>query len=146
MKTKGVVAVLVTALVFWAGWEAASVRFERDIAVERQQYTERVKDLEETYREKESEQSKKLAEAWAEVDRARSDADVLRTASARMQFELTEAKRKLSATAGSADDTCRKRLTESLEFIRRFDALASGSVEVARDVAVKKDAIVKITQ
>ena len=146
MKTKGVVAVIVAALVFGAGWEAASVRFERDIAVERQQYAERVKALEETYRETEREQSQKLAEAWSEVDRARADADALRTASARMQFELSEAKRKLSATTGSADDTCRKRLAESLEFIRRFDALASGSIDVARDVAVKKDAVIKITQ
>ena len=146
MKTKGVVAVLVAALVFCAGWEAASVRFERDIAVERQQYAERVKALEETYRETEREQSQKLAEAWSEVDRARADADALRTASARMQFELSEAKRKLSATTGSADDTCRKRLAESLDFVRRFDALASRSVEVARDIAVKKDAVIKITQ
>lgn len=146
MKTKGVVVVIVAALVFGAGWEAASVRFERDIAVERQQYAERVQTLEETYREKESEQSKRLAEAWSEVDRARSDLDAMRTSTARMQLELSEAQRKLSATAESADDTCRKRLAESLDFIRRFDALASGSVEVARDVAVKKDAIVKITQ
>ena len=146
MKTKGVVAVIVAALVFGAGWEAASVRFERDIAVERQQFAERTKVLEETYREKERQQSTKLAEAWSEVDRARADADALRTASARMQFELSEANRRLSESARHSGDACTQRLAECVCFVQRFDEIAGRSVGLAQDIAVKKDAIVKITQ
>lgn len=141
------IAVLVAvAFAFFAGHWTTSVSFERKIAVEKQERLEEAKRIENAFREKEREQAKLLAVAWDEANRARADLDALRASSFGLRDELARANRKLSETAGDSKDSCRKRLAESVEIIRRYDAIASRGLELAHDASVKKDAVVRIVK
>lgn len=140
----GYIALL--AVAFFFGYKYASSVYGEQIAELREDYAMRAVELQEEYREKDRENTKKQAELTDALVRARADNDVLRDNAVRMQYDLDQANRRLSDRADRAGDTCSKRLAESLEIIRRYDEIASRGLELAQDVAVKKDAIVKITQ
>ena len=145
-KTKIVVTLIGVVTIFFAGYQFAANRYERDIAEARTEYAMKAQTLEEKYREKDRENTKKQAELTNALVRARADNDVLRDNTVRMQYDLDKANRRLSDRADRAGDTCSKRLAESLEIIRRYDEIASRGLELPQDVAVKKDAVVKLVK
>lgn len=145
-KLKHLSILCLSVFIFIAGYLFAANRYERDIAEARAEYAIKAQTLEEKYREKDRENTKKQAELTDALVRARADNDVLRDNTVRMQFDLDQANRRLSDRADRAGDTCSKRLAESLEIIRRYDEIASRGLELAQDVAVKKDAVVKLVK
>lgn len=136
---------LVTSGIFFAGYRTASICYERDIAQAKAKYAADAKLLEEQYREREREQIRQLSEAIDKMENARNRADVLLNRTVRMQHELDQANRRVSDLASRSGDACTKRLSESLEIIRRYDEIASRGLRLAQDISVKKDAIVEIT-
>ena len=145
-KVKAVACAIGVLAVFLAGYEAASVRFERDIATERQAFAEKAQVLEANYRDKERKTAQSLVDAWAARDEALRIARDERTASARLHVELTEAERRLSEAARNSRNPDTERLAQCVRFVRRGAELSLRGAEVARNIAIDKDAIVEIVQ
>lgn len=146
VKAKLLAAVILAPLIFYAGYEAATVRFERDIALEKERSALELVALEEKYRETEDSLRQSLVLAWDKANRASADLVRERLARDRLHDELKTVKRELSETAGHTVDVDRKRLAEALEYIDRYDAIASRAIELARVSVIKKDAVVRIVK
>ena len=86
MNKRVVVALLVVVPIFLAGYQTASICYERDIAQAKSQYAADAKLLEEQYREREREQTQQLSEAIDKMEEARTRANVLHNRTVRMQY------------------------------------------------------------
>ena len=86
LNKKIAMVVLVTSGIFLAGYQTASICYERDIAQAKSQYAADAKLLEEQYREREREQTQQLSEAIDKMEEVRTRANVLHNRTVRMQY------------------------------------------------------------
>lgn len=138
-------ALAVCALIFWAGYEAASNVYEKDIAELRQDYAERSQALEREYREKERTATEALAAAWQERDKALADAVDLRSDAERVHSEAAAAKRSLSRARAGTCQSERKQLARCADLLAEGVELGAEGSSLSQRVAIDKDALANIS-
>ena len=142
-RLAGVAAALVAA--FIGGYQYAAALYGEDIAALREDYAERSATLESQYREKESQNAKKLVAAWEARDKALADADSLRDAVDRVRLEADTARRELSRDGATACTAERAKLAAGAEVVAKLAQDLGACSKLASKLAADKDAVVKAT-
>ena len=143
MKFKLLAVVLGSAAIFFAGYQYAAALYGEDIAALREDYAERSATLESQYREKESQNAKKLVAAWEARDKALADADSLRDAVDRVRLEADRARSTLSRADASACTAERAKLAAGAEVVARLAKDLGACSRLASELAADKDATIK---
>lgn len=143
-KTKIVVTLIGVVTIFFAGYQFAANRYERDIAEARAEYATKAQTLEEKYREKEREQYNSLVLALEERDKALAS---LRDRSAdleRLRKQAADARSRLSASGTTTCSAEREQLARCAGLLERGYGLLERGAELSERTAIDKDAVVKI--
>lgn len=135
---------LVGAMLFVGGYRYAAALYGADIAALREDYANRARELEETYRAKEQESARAIVAAWEERDRARRDAVRLDGDLDRLRDEAAALRRELSRTPADPCAPCRARLSECSKLLERGSELLERGAREYQGVAADKDALSSI--
>lgn len=135
---------LVGAMLFVGGYRYAAALYGADIAALREDYANRARELEETYRAKEQESARAIVAAWEERDRARRDAVRLDGDLDRLRDEAAALRRELSRAPADPCAPCRARLSECSILLERGAELLERGAREYQGVAADKDALSSI--
>lgn len=135
---------LVGAMLFVGGYRYAAALYGADIAALREDYANRARELEETYRAKEQESARAIVAAWEERDRARRDAVRLDGDLDRLRDEAAALRRELSRTPADPCAPCRACLSECSKLLERGSELLERGAREYQGVAADKDALSSI--
>lgn len=136
--------ILVGAMLFVGGYRYAAALYGADIAALREDYANRARELEETYRAKEQESARAIVAAWEERDRALRDAVRLDGDLDRLRDESAALRRELSRAPADPCAPCRARLSECSSLLERGAELLERGAREYQDVAADKDALSSI--
>ena len=136
-----VVGVLV---VFFSGYKYAASTYKAEIAQLREEHALATKELTDEYREKERGQAQQLADAWDKYEKARAESVDLRADADRVRKLADGYRTKLSRANSDSCDAVKERLASCTRLLEEGAGLSAEGSELAKRVAAKKDAVVKI--
>ena len=144
MKLKVWATALALCVAFAAGYRYSAALYGADIAALREDYATRAQSLEVKYREKERGYAQSLVDAWEARDKALARADDLGADLERVRKQASDARSRLSASAGGTCDAERKQLARCADLLERGTELVRRGVELSERTAIDKDAIAMI--
>lgn len=145
MKSAVITALVASLIAFFAGYDIADTKGERNLLELRDQYAQKELALTNHFLEKEKQINESLALAFKERDDAHDRLRVLERESHRLRDEATEARRRLAKSNSTCRDE-RNKLADCSRLIERFSEFGERCVRFSEDVAVKKDALAKMVQ
>lgn len=133
------------ALIFGAGYKYASALYEADIAAMNEQHALAYAQKEKEYRANERKQIEAYAEAVDLLEESRSDARGLRDSLERVRLEADRYRAELSRTDSTSYKHFSERLAGCVKLLEEGAELSSEGAKLSEGIAVKKDAVVKIS-
>ena len=137
---------VVGLLIFGAGYKYAAALYEADIADMQAKHALALKEKTDEYRSKEQSQAQQLADAWDQLERARTESVDLRADVDRVRKLADNYRSRLSAAGTDSCDVIRERLASCTELLSEGAGLSAEGADLAERVAARKDAVVKIRQ
>lgn len=145
MKSAVMSALVASLIAFFVGYDIANTKGERNLLELRDQYAQKELALKTSYIEKEKQINESLAIAFKERDDAYARLRDIERESNSLRDEAKEARRRLAKSNSACRDE-RAKLADCSRLIERFSEFGERCVRFSEDVAVKKDALVKIVQ
>ena len=145
MKSAVISALVASLIAFFAGYDIADTKGERNLLELRDQYAQKELALTNHFLEKEKRINESLALAYKERDDAYARLRDIERESNSLRDEATEARRRL-AKGNSACRNERTKLADCSRLIERFSEFGDRCVRFSDVVAVKKDAQAKMVQ
>ena len=142
---KSVGCAVAVLLIFGAGYKYASAIYKEEIAQIRAEHALATKELTDEYRAKEQSQAQQLADAWDQLERARTESVDLRSDVERVRELADNYRSRLSAAGSDSCDAIRERLAGCTKLLEEGAKLSSEGAGLLGKVAAKKDAVVKIS-
>lgn len=137
-------AALAAAALFVSGYKYAASIYKAEIAQLREEHALATKELTDEYREKERGQAQQLADAWDKYEKARAESVSLRGDVDRVRKLADNYRSRLSAAGTDSCDAVKERLASCTRLLEEGAGLSAEGSELAKRVAAKKDAVVKI--
>ena len=131
-------------LLFGAGYKYASALYESDIAELQKNHALAVKELTNEYRKQEQAQAQRLAQAWDELEKARTESVDLRHDVERVR-QLAERHR--AGMPGASANSCEhfeERLSRCIGLLEEGSSLSAEGAELSQKLSMKYDAVMKI--
>lgn len=138
-------AALAAAALFVSGYKYAASIYKAEIAQIREEHALATKELTDEYRAKEQSQAQQLADAWDQLERARAESVDLRSDVERVRELANGYRAKLSGAGSDSCDAIRERLAGCTKLLEEGATLSSEGARLSEGIAVKKDAVVKIS-
>lgn len=133
------------AAVFVAGYRYAAYKYQAQIAEIKAEQALAMKEKTDEYRAKEQSQAKQLADAWDKYEKARAESVDLRSDVERVRELANGYLAKLSGAGSDSCDAIRERLAGCTKLLEEGATLSSEGARLSEGIAVKKDAVVKIS-
>lgn len=142
---KPLACVLAAIGIFVSGYKYAASIYKAEIAQIREEHALATKELTDEYRAKEQSQAQQLADAWDQLERARAESVDLRSDVERVRELANGYRAKLSGAGSDSCDAIRERLAGCTKLLEEGATLSSEGARLSEGIAVKKDAVVKIS-
>ena len=131
-------------LLFGAGYKYASALYESDIAELQKNHALAVKELTNEYRKQEQAQAQRLAQAWDELEKARTESVDLRHDVERVRQLADGYRARLSAAGASACKPCKAELGKCVRLLSEGAGLAGEGADLSVRIAADKDTLARL--
>ncbi len=128
-------------LIFGSGYKYAAALYEADIADMQAQHALALKEKTDEYRAKEQSQAKQLADAWDQLERARTESVDLRADVDRVRKLADNYRSRLSAAGTDSCDAIKERLASCTRLLEEGAELSAEGARLSEEIASKKDTL-----